>query len=126
VVLRKIDSIGSEAVSFTGFISDEQVVEELSAAMLLVQPSLYEGFGLPPLEAMVVGTRSLISDIPVFKEVYEGFPVTFFRAGDSADLKEKMVQLLSDQTSFSLPQDLAEKYTFQKTAHKLLQHMIAN
>jgi glycosyltransferase involved in cell wall biosynthesis len=83
----------------------------------LVQPSLYEGFCLPPLEAMVLGTKALISDIPVLKEIYGGFPVTFFKAGSIEDLKEKML-LLSKQTtlSISLPNHLKEKYTFQKTA----------
>jgi glycosyltransferase involved in cell wall biosynthesis len=124
-VLNKIESLGSENVTFTNFISNERLVELLSTAKLLVQPSLYEGFGLPPLEAMVLGTRALISDIPVFREVYEGFPVTFFRAGDSGDLKDKMMELLSDKTPFSLSDDLVEKYTFQKTADKLLHHLTA-
>jgi len=60
----------------------------------LVQPSLYEGFGLPPLEAMVLGTPALISDILVFKEIYNDFPVTFFKTGDAIDLKNKMIELL--------------------------------
>jgi glycosyltransferase involved in cell wall biosynthesis len=117
-ILKKIDSIGSDAVIFTGFISDEQLMEYLSAAALLVQPSLYEGFGLPPLEAMVLGTHTLISDIPVFKEIYADYPVTFFRAGDTVDLKEKMMKLLYNQAANTifLSKNLVEKYTFQKTA----------
>jgi glycosyltransferase involved in cell wall biosynthesis len=47
--LQKIESSGGEAITFTGFISDEQVTDYLSSAALLVQPSLYEGFCLPPL-----------------------------------------------------------------------------
>jgi glycosyltransferase involved in cell wall biosynthesis len=121
-ILKKIYSLGPEAVRFAGFVSGGQLMECLSKAALLVQPSLYEGFGLPPLEAMALGTRALISDIPVFKEIYEGFPVTFFRAGDIADLKNKMMELLHNKkpAPLALPRKLAEKYTFEKTASVIL------
>jgi glycosyltransferase involved in cell wall biosynthesis len=126
-VLRKIESIGS-GVTFTGFISDEQVMERLSKAALLVQPSLYEGFCLPPLEAMVLGTHALISDIPALKEIYSGFPVTFFRSGDPSDLKKKMMDLLFNKKPSSpvLSDDLLLKYTFEKTASVILEELKSN
>lgn len=123
--LQKIDSLDTGAVVFTGFISDEELMKRLASAALLVQPSLYEGFGLPPLEAMVLGTPALISDIPVFKEIYGDFPVTFFRAGDSEDLKNKMLELLYHKkpVPFILPKELSLKYTFEKTASVILQEL---
>ena len=124
-IMRKIEAIGANAVFFTGFVSDEKLMEYLSTAALLVQPSLYEGFCLPPLEAMVLGTHALISDIPVLKEVYGDYPVTFFRAGDSNDLKEKLLNLLLNKrpVTVSLPESLIQKYTFQKTASTILENM---
>jgi glycosyltransferase involved in cell wall biosynthesis len=124
-ILKKIESIGNNAVSFTGFISDEELIKHLSTASLLVQPSLYEGFCHPPLEAMVLGTRALISDIPILKEIYEGYPVTFFHAGDSTDLKEKLLELLLKETvrTTCLSEDLAQKYTFEKTASVILRNL---
>jgi len=121
-ILKKTESLG---VTFTGFISDEQVMEHLSKAALLVQPSLYEGFCLPPLEAMVLGTHALISDIPVLKEIYAGFPVTFFRSGDPSDLKEKLMGLLFNKkpSSPDLSDDLLLKYTFEKTASVILKEL---
>jgi glycosyltransferase involved in cell wall biosynthesis len=123
--LKKLDAIGTEAVAFTGLISDEALKGLLAQAALLVQPSLYEGFGLPPLEALILGTRALVSDIPVFKEIYAGFPVTFFRAGDSKDLKEKMTALLDNEKPAApvLPEHLMRKYTFEKTASRILQEL---
>jgi glycosyltransferase involved in cell wall biosynthesis len=143
LILKKIESIENGDVTFTGFISDEELLKYLSEAALLVQPSLYEGFGFPPLEALVLGTRSLISDIPVFKEIYEGFPVIFFHAGDSADLKNKMMEILgtkkqtpkkrttkkqaSKEQFFPvlpvLSDELLNKYTFEKTVHRILEAM---
>jgi glycosyltransferase involved in cell wall biosynthesis len=124
-VLKKIESLGEEAVVFTGFVSDEQIMEYYSFAALLVQPSLYEGFCLPPLEAMVLGTNALISDIPVLKEVYGGFPVTFFRNGDLSDLKEKLMELLFNKNpSFPvLSKDLLSMYTFKKTSMMILKEL---
>jgi glycosyltransferase involved in cell wall biosynthesis len=116
--LKKLDTLDPSLVEFTGFVSNEKLKTLLSEAALLVQPSLYEGFGLPPLEAMQRGTRALISDIPVFKEIYADFPVVFFRAGDSADLKEKLMELLyhKEPEKITLSPSLASRYTFKKTA----------
>jgi glycosyltransferase involved in cell wall biosynthesis len=124
-VLQKIDSLGCEAVNFTSFISDQQLMEHLSAASLLVQPSLYEGFGLPPLEAMVLGTNALISDIPVFREIYADYPVTFFRTGDTEDLKNKMLEMLLSKKPEPpvLDKKLLNRYTFEKTAQILLKEL---
>jgi glycosyltransferase involved in cell wall biosynthesis len=120
-IIKKIEALEGgdrEAVEFTGFINNEKLRELLSGAALLVQPSLYEGFGLPPLEAMISGTGALISDIPCFREIYEGFPVHFFRAGDRVDLKNRLMELLHKKTpeSVSLSPSLASKYRFEKTA----------
>jgi glycosyltransferase involved in cell wall biosynthesis len=123
--LSLIDSLDSEVVEFTGFIPNEKLRILLAEAALLVQPSLYEGFGYPPLEAMTVGTRALISDIPVLKEIYSDFPVTFFKAGDSNDLKEKLMSLLYNKNPgpFVLPVELAERYTFKKTSAIILEEL---
>ena len=120
--LKKIDSFEGEFVNFTGHISDEKLAEYLSAAALLVQPSLFEGFGIPPLEAMTLGTQALISDIPVLREVYEGFPVVFFRSGDKLDLKNKMMDILfnKEPSSVHLSDELLSKYTFQKATEAIL------
>ena len=124
-VLRKIDALGPGVVTFTGFISDEELADCLSRAALLVQPSLYEGFGLPPLEALVLGTHALISDIPVFREIYGEFPVAFFRAADAIDLKNKMMKLLFNKSPSSpvVSNQLLLKYTFEKTAKTVLREL---
>jgi len=124
ISMRNIESM-EDAVFFTGFISDEKLMEYLSTAALLVQPSLYEGFCFPPLEAMVLGTNALISDIPVLKEVYDGYPVTFFHAGDPKDLKDKMIELLllKKLSSPNLTDELLFKYTFEKTTSRILKEL---
>ncbi|GAB3894028.1 glycosyltransferase family 4 protein [Spirosoma agri] len=54
---------------FTGFVQDEDLAPLYSGATAFVYPSLYEGFGLPPLEAMQCGLPVITSDIPAITEV---------------------------------------------------------
>jgi len=122
-ILRKLKEI--DGVSFTGFVSDEKLMEYLSTSALLIQPSLYEGFCLPPLEALVLGTHALISDIPVLKEIYAEYPVTFFRSKDSEDMKEKILELLHNKKPSSphLTDEQIYKYTYEKSATKILKEL---
>jgi len=56
-------------IKLLGQISDEELRSEYRCASCFVMPSLYEGFGLPILEAMSAGCLVAISDIPVFREI---------------------------------------------------------
>lgn len=119
-VSTKIDEINAKftaAVEFTGFVENERLVVLLSKAKVLVLPSLYEGFGIPPLEAMSLGTKVLISDIPTLQEIYEGFPVVFFHTGDADDLCEKLKAVLADDTPLGT---IPQRYSYQKTACAIL------
>lgn len=77
-----------DGISFTGKVSDEKLWELIGNAAILVQPSVYEGFGIPPMEALFMGIPVVLSDIPVFKEIYSDFPVTFFECGNPESLAE--------------------------------------
>lgn len=59
----------SSAITFFGSANDEQLAALYSHAQAFVFPSLMEGFGLPALEALALGCRVLVSDIPVFHEI---------------------------------------------------------
>jgi glycosyltransferase involved in cell wall biosynthesis len=115
--LKRLDSPERHGVGFSGYISDAEKWKLLTESALLVQPSLYEGFGYPPLEAMLSGTQALISDISVFKEIFSDFPVIFFNSGDSRDLHDKLLETLSGKKpqSVYLNDALRNKYTFEKT-----------
>ena len=54
-----------------GFITDEEMKSLLINCKAFIYPSLYEGFGLPPLEALSVGTHVMVMDIPIMREVLE-------------------------------------------------------
>jgi glycosyltransferase involved in cell wall biosynthesis len=124
-LLKKIGGIDASVVEFTGHIDNDTLKRLISRAALLVQPSLYEGFGLPPLEAMILGTRALISDIPVFREIYAGFPVVFFEAGNVIDLKNKLMEQLFNREpeTLALSPELSERYSFKKTSDTILKEL---
>lgn len=111
--VERLSKLNPDCFEFTGKIDNQQLKNLYASSKLLVQPSLYEGFGMPPLEAMTTGTRALISDIPVFKEIYKEFPVQFFKTSDSADLCEK---LLSADTSPVQLGDKTEFYSYKRSA----------
>jgi glycosyltransferase involved in cell wall biosynthesis len=58
-----------DRIQFTGYLSDEALAAHYRQAEAVVYVPLYEGFGLPPLEAMAAGVPVLASDIPAIREV---------------------------------------------------------
>ena len=65
-----LESLGlRDSVFFTGIIDDAGLIKIYNSAEVLVLPSFYEGFGLPPLEAMACGCPVVASDIPPLREV---------------------------------------------------------
>ena len=66
-------------------LSDEELVVVYRQAQVLVTPSLMEGYGLVGLEALMVGTPVVASNIAVYREVY-GDKVTYFDPHSSSDL----------------------------------------
>ena len=77
-----------------------------------VYPSRYEGFGIPPLEALYLGTTPIISKIEVFKEIYNDLSVIYF--DDAKDL----ANIIKEERKIELtPKDeVLNKYNFQKMA----------
>ncbi len=59
----------AQSVLATGYLSDGQTAAVVAAACAMVYPSLYEGFGLPPLEAMSLGVPTAVSTAPSLVEV---------------------------------------------------------
>jgi glycosyltransferase involved in cell wall biosynthesis len=72
-------------IIFTGYISDGELQSYYANALALVNPSLYEGYGLPVAEALSMGCPVLASSIPAFKEV-GGTDIVYFNTADTAEL----------------------------------------
>ena len=92
-------------IHFTGFVADEDMDSIYALASLFVFPSLYEGFGLPPLEAMLNKCPVLSSRAACMPEVC-GDAVVYFDPLNAAELSEKIAHTLADG---QLRKNLAEK-----------------
>lgn len=82
-------------VIFTGYVPDEDLVKLYNAADLFVFPSIYEGFGLPPLEAMACGCPVITSNTSSLPEVVGDAGVTV-DPYDSDALANEMDYILTD------------------------------
>lgn len=85
----------SERVHWLGYVSDAELRTLYSSAMGFVFPSLYEGFGIPPLEAMACGCPVLAARAASIPEVC-GDAALYFDPRDPAGLAAAMLQLAAD------------------------------
>jgi glycosyltransferase involved in cell wall biosynthesis len=106
-----------------GYTSDESLASLYAGAMVLVYPSLYEGFGLPPLEAMASGTPVIVSNRSTLPEVV-GDAGVIIDAEDELGLRQTLLRLIEDpgfwneRVSASLKQ--AERFSWQRCADQTL------
>lgn len=112
-----------DKVILPGFVTDGDLKLLYQNALAFVFPSLSEGFGLPGLEAMASGCPVIVSDIPVFKEIYQN-SVLFFKPTDSSDLAEKINSLILDKSLIKVLREKgliqSKKYSWQKMAQETL------
>ena len=116
------EEIGS-LVIFTGFVPDEELKILYQNALAYIFPSMYEGFGLPPLEAMARGVPVVSSSATSLPEIL-GEAALYFNPLDVNDMAEKIKKALLDE---GLRNNLIEKgfeqikkYSWQKMAEETL------
>ena len=110
--------LNQTGIIFTGKIDDNKLIEYVSKSKFLISPSLYEGFGIPPLEAIYLGTKPIISDILVYKEVYGNLDVVFFKSKNSDELAKKILTSSSKlKVDFNI---LNEKFNNKKFADAII------
>lgn len=82
-------------ITFTGYVEDDRLPALYSAADMLAYPSLYEGFGLPPLEAMACRCPVLVSDAPAMPEVV-GDAAVILPTDDAHAWADAIIRLAGD------------------------------
>lgn len=136
VLIGKVDPMSPEVqatihqlglqqhVILTGYVPDNELGAFYSAADALVYATLYEGFGIPPLEAMSAGTPVITSNLSCLPEVL-GDAALYCDPYDIEDIAAKMQELAR---SYHLKKTLREagfkqvkKYSFTKMARETLQ-----
>ncbi len=113
-------------VSFLGRVSDEQLVSLYRGATAFVYPTHFEGFGLPPLEALAYGCPVVSSDAGPLKDVLGEDGVIFFRAGDSGGMIDAVSRVVDDpigaqQYAASSAQTLSQRHDWKTAARRTLE-----
>lgn len=115
-------------IVFTGYIDDGDVPEIMRHAQAFCFPSLYEGFGMPPLEAMSCSVPVIVSNCTSLPEVVGdcGIKVDPYSVEQISDALIKMTdeEFLTEQRKLSIRQ--AEKFSWEKSAiefKKILEEM---
>jgi len=117
-------NLTDEEVRFLGRVPDDELPAIYALADLVVYPSLYEGFGIPPLEAMACGTPVVASNVTSVPEVV-GDAALLVDPKDELALAEAMASVLSDH---SLSERLKERgaararqFRWERTAEQTMQ-----
>ncbi len=112
-----------EQVKFLDFVPDDELGELYKHAQCYVLPSLYEGFGLPVLEAMQYGCPVITSKVSSLPEA-GGDAVLYVDPENSKDIAEKIEKLLSDNDLRKKLIDKGKlqvkKFSWEKTARETL------
>ena len=106
-----------------GYVPPEHLPTVYRRARALVNPSLWEGFGLPPLEAMACGVPVVVSDIPAHREV-AGDAARYVEASSPESIADGIEQVWSNETVrlglIEMGLRRAERFTWEETARKTL------
>ncbi len=121
-LLSRIERLGKEGVRHLGRLPRERLIQVVQGATLFVYPSLYEGFGLPPAEAMACGVPTIASDRSSLPEVV-GDAGLLVPPDDPGALAAAIARLLDDP---ALAHDLAHRgreraarFTWQRAAAEM-------
>ncbi|MBQ2549528.1 MAG: glycosyltransferase [Treponema sp.] len=100
-------------VIMTGYLNDGEVKSLLSRCKAFVLPSYFEGFGLPPLEALSCGAKIIISNRTSLPEIYKNCAYYIDPDNPDVNLEKLLDQPVED------PSALLERFTLENTAKRL-------
>lgn len=109
----------SEFIIYPGHLSFPEYCSLLKNAKVLIYPSFYEGFGIPILESLCLGTPVIASNIPAFKETFGELPI-YFELGDSESFSRAIDSLKTNKISKEDIANLKNKFNFESSLNQIL------
>ena len=94
--------------------TDQELLELYRESEVFVSLSAYEGFGIPVLEAYSMKCKILISDIPVYNELFSGY--AHFTELDKESVVTALTKVIQSEIINQTPESLLDKYSYKKTA----------
>ncbi len=124
----KKHGLADQALQFTGFLTDEELVMAYNLCQLFVFPSWHEGFGLPILEAMACGAPTIAGNTSSLPEVV-GWSEALFDPHQQVSITQMMHRSLTDQSFraqlINHARTQAQKFTWETSACKALEAISA-
>lgn len=116
-------AVNLENVRPAGYVSDGELRSLYEHALALVSPSHYEGFGLPPIEAMLIGCPAIISDTPAMLEICGD--AALHCTADDVDELARLMRIVHDEPDqraalIAAGRARAARYTWDSVARTLL------
>ncbi|GAA4745455.1 glycosyltransferase family 1 protein [Modestobacter marinus] len=118
----ELDRLPAGRVHLTGFLGDDALHQVVAGSRGLAFPSRYEGFGLPPLEALACGRPVVVSDLPVMREVLADH-AAYVPVGEVEALVEALRALPAepDAEAAARRRTHAARYTWEACASRTTQ-----
>ena len=111
-----------EDVIITGYVSEEKLVNLMGACYAFVYPSVFEGFGIPVIEAMQMKVPVLTSSTSAMEEISNASAM-YFNPEDYNDIADKLMMIYKDEDQRNIliekGTETATSYSWEKTANLL-------
>ncbi len=102
----------------------QDLMKELNKAAIFVDPSIFEGFGMPPVEAAFLNKITIVSDVYIHKEILRNYPL-YFKANNVSDLVDKMNMVRNGEYSLNkvAAEWIKKEYSIETAKNRLLSYI---
>ncbi len=114
------DRPGNGNIKIYDRLTSEELINMYAKAAIVVSLSLYEGFGIPVMEGLYAGCKVVCSDIPVYRELYQGH-ATFCDPNDIPDISAVLAQVVQTEFPPHNIEKLCENYSYERSAQFILE-----
>ncbi len=108
------DKLEMSNIYFTGYLTDEEIKALMSGCRAFIHPAIYEGFGIPPLEALSCGAEVIVSTATCLPEIYGNSAHYIDPQNYDIDLNKLLSEPIAPAS------EVLDKYNWAKEADKLL------
>jgi len=118
----EVEKLAGDSVRITGWVPREELYELFRGARGFIYPSMFEGFGMPVLEAMAAGVPVACSNIPPLREI-AGSTIHYFDPASDSEMRDALQRLGDGTIPVQAAAERAREFTWEKTARETLDYL---